>query len=382
MNLLSNWRAKASLVGDRLTVAAFYGILQEPVTESNLEKCMQVLRDWQENTMDIRSKYKASSVNGAAVGGLLAVLLSVVIIGLQSESLLAHENTLSSYTRSLRSEDPDQGALNEVSASDQTTDSSRCRLTLNLIDAATKESLPGLVRATTSDGRKEALEGLLNRGTGLRQRHPSRDWYVILKSTTVSVPRERLRIEAFSGLETELARKTIDLTDQASAEVTLPLVRFHRAATSGWRNGNTHLHLMSLTRDQADQYLKSISRADGLELVFVSYLRRAKAERNYISNTYTKQQLQQLSGHGVMFGHGEEHRHNFGSGGEGYGHVMFPIGSQARSMPTTSSMAAAGAAMKIRSTGSWTSVCECRFPQGQIGSFTISPESTSRSKSR
>jgi len=72
-----------------------------------------------------------------------------------------------------------------------------------------------------------------------------------------------------------------------------------------------------------DHYLKSISRADGLELVFVSCLRRAKAERNYISNTYTKQQLQQLSGHGVMFGHGEEHRHNFGSGGEGYGHVMF-----------------------------------------------------------
>ncbi len=249
--------------------------------------------------------------------------LLIVIIGLQSELLLAHENTLSSYTRSLRSEDPDQGALNEVSASDQTTDSSRCRLTLNLIDAATKESLPGLVRIMTSDGRIEALEGLFNRGTGLRQRHPSRDWYVILKSTTVSVPRERLRIEAFSGLETELARKTIDLTDQASAEVTLPLVRFHRAATNNWRNGNTHLHLMSLTRDQADQYLKSISRADGLELVFVSYLRRAKAERNYISNTYTKQQLQQLSGHGVMFGHGEEHRHNFGSGGEGYGHVMF-----------------------------------------------------------
>ncbi len=138
--------------------------------------------------MNIRSKYKASSVNGAAVGGLLAVLLSVVIIGLQSESLLAHENTLPSYTRSLRSEDADQIALNEVSASEKSTNSSRCRLTLNLIDAATKKSLPGLVRIMTSDGRIEALEGLFNRGTGLRQRHPSRDWYVILKSSTISVP--------------------------------------------------------------------------------------------------------------------------------------------------------------------------------------------------
>ena len=273
--------------------------------------------------MNITSEYKCSCANRAAIEGLLVVLLSVVIVGLQNESLLAHENTLSSYTHSLRSEDADQGALYEVSASDQSTDSSRCRLTLSLIDAATKESLPGLVRITTSDGRIEALEGLFNRGTGLRQQHPSRDWYVMLKSTTVSVPRERLRIEAFSGLETELALKTIDLTDQAAVEVTLSLVRFQRAVTSGWRNGNTHLHLMSLSRNQADQYLKSISRADGLELVFVSYLRRAKAERNYISNTYTKQQLQRLSGGGVMFGHGEEHRHNFGPGGEGFGHVMF-----------------------------------------------------------
>jgi hypothetical protein len=273
--------------------------------------------------MNIAFEDKCSCVNRATIRGVLAVLLSVVIIGLQNESLLAHENTLSSYTHSLHSEDADQGALNKMSASDQSTDSSRCRLTLNLIDAATKESLPGLLRITTSDGSIEALEGLFNRGTGLRKQHLSRDWYVTLKSTTVSVPRERLIIEAFSGLETELARKTIDLTNKASDEITLPLVRFHRAATSGWRNGNTHLHLMSLSRDQADQYLKSISRADGLELVFVSYLRRVKAERNYISNTYTKQQLQQLSGHGVMFGHGEEHRHNFGSGGEGYGHVMF-----------------------------------------------------------
>ena len=273
--------------------------------------------------MNITFEDKCSCVNRVAIRGVLAVLLSVVIIGLQNESLLAHENTLSSYTRSLHSEDADQGALSKVYTSDQSKDNSRCQLTLNLIDATTKESLSGLLRITTSDGHIVALEDLFNRGTGLRKQHPSRDWYVMLKSATISAPRERLIIEAFSGLETELARKTIDLTDKASVEITLPLIRFHSAATRGWRNGNTHLHLMSLSRDQADQYLKSISQADGLELVFVSYLRRAKAERNYISNTYTKQQLQQLSGNSVIFDYGEEHRHNFGSGGEGYGHVMF-----------------------------------------------------------
>jgi len=273
--------------------------------------------------MNIASEYKGSHTNCATVGQVLMAFLSVVIIGLQGELLSAHEQTLSVYTRSLRSQDADRSAPSRTSASAQSTSSSHCRLTLNLIDAATKEPLPGLVRITTFDDHVLALGDLFNRGTGLRQSHSSKDWHVVLESTAVSVPQERLTIEALTGLETELTRRTIELADQASAKVTLPLVRFHRAATSGWRNGNTHLHLMSLTRDQADQYLKSISLADGLDLVFVSYLRRAKAERNYISNTYTKQQLQQLSGHGVMFGHGEEHRHNFGPGGEGYGHVMF-----------------------------------------------------------
>jgi len=267
--------------------------------------------------MNIRSESEASCTNG--VGRLLVILLFIVIVGMSARSVSAHENTLAAFMSSLSSQD----ARSEAPAPEKSASGSCCRLTLNLVDAATKEPLPGLVRITTADGNVQALEGLFNRGTGLRQSHASRDWSVVLESATVSVPRERLKVEAFSGLETELARRTIDLVDKSSAEVTLPLVRFHYAAESGWRNGNTHLHLRSLTRDQADQCLRSISRADGLELVFVSYLRRAKGERNYISNTYTEHQLQHLSGDGVTFSYGEEHRHNFGPGGEGYGHVMF-----------------------------------------------------------
>lgn len=265
------------------------------------------------NTMNTRSKSEVSCANNTL--RLLAILSSVIICALQAGSVSAHESTLAAYARSLS---PQAAPVSEESMR-----SSRCRLTLNLVDATTNEPLPGLVRITTADGSTWALEELFNRGTGLRQSHASRQWGVVIESVTVSVPREKLTIEALRGLETELASITIDLTGKSSAEVTLPLIRFHNAAKNGWRNGNTHLHLMSLTRDRADQYLKSISRADGLELVFVSYLRRTGAERNYISNTYTEQQLRELSGDGVTFSYGEEHRHNFGGGGEGYGHVMF-----------------------------------------------------------
>ena len=55
----------------------------------------------------------------------------------------------------------------------------------------------------------------------------------------------------------------------------------------------------------------------------MSYLERFEADAGYITNEYSDDDLQALSGHDVLFGNGEEHRHNFGPGGEGYGHVMF-----------------------------------------------------------
>ncbi len=258
-----------------------------------------------------------------AVRELYPVLLLLLIASLGSTSALAHEHTLPGYAASLRQAEAEHGIDDQSSEAGESADGSVCRLTLNLVDSETKRPLSGLVRLKTSQGDVLPLEGLLNRGTGLRRSHRARQWHVVIDSATVCVPRKQLTIEALSGLETELLRKTIDLTGKATSQVTLPLAQFHRAAAHGWHNGNTHLHLMSLTRDEADRYLRSISRADGLEVVFVSFLRRVTAERNYVSNSYTKRDLQKLSGHGVMFDHGEELRHNFGPGGEGYGHVMF-----------------------------------------------------------
>ena len=144
---------------------------------------------------------------------------------------------------------------------------------------------------------------------------------------TVTVPQTKLKLEALHGLDTETLEHDVDLTGLEKADVKLPLQRFYSAAAKGLRSGNTHLHLMGLTHAEADRYLQVVPMADGLDLLYVSYLRRLPdelpAEQNYISNRFTTEDLKRLSQDGVLFGNGEEHRHNFGRGGEGYGHVMF-----------------------------------------------------------
>ncbi|MBI4622030.1 MAG: sulfatase-like hydrolase/transferase [Verrucomicrobia bacterium] len=197
------------------------------------------------------------------------------------------------------------------------------RLTLRLVDAETKQPLPGLVRIVGASGRGVELPGLLSRGLKLRAAHPGKEWYVLPEPGVVAVPREQLRIEAFSGLETELAITTVDLRESSGRELVVPLQRFLSAGRLGWRSGNTHLHVRGMTRGQADEYLRTLPTGDGVELIFVSHLARAKEDRDYISNSYARADLEALSSSILRFGNGEEHRHNFGSGGEGYGHVMF-----------------------------------------------------------
>ncbi|MHC4406606.1 MAG: CehA/McbA family metallohydrolase [Planctomycetota bacterium] len=248
---------------------------------------------------------------------LLPSFVCVLVFTPQGNPVSAHEHTLPAHAASLRADAAAEEGHHKPATG------AVCRLTLELVDADTGDPLPGLARVKTADGQVAPLAGLFNRGTGLRQDHAARDWHVVLEPVTVSVPQARLTVEAVCGLETELARQTVDLAGKATARLTLRPKRFSSVGSRGWRGGNTHLHLMSLSREEADQYLRSIALADELELAFVSYLRRVKAEKNYISNTYTKEDLERLSGGGVFFGYGEEHRHNIGPGGEGYGHVMF-----------------------------------------------------------
>ena len=46
--------------------------------------------------------------------------------------------------------------------------------------------------------------------------------------------------------------------------------------------GNTHLHLRDMTKEEADEYLRQLPVADGLKLLFISYLERHKDDQHYI----------------------------------------------------------------------------------------------------
>ena len=194
-----------------------------------------------------------------------------------------------------------------------------CSLTLTLIDDQ-EQAVPGLIRITDlTTGKELRLSGPIARGE---------NWHSVPASGTIRLPRVRLRIEALRGLDTERASTEIDLRGKEVAEQRIALVSFYDARARGLFAGNTHLHLMNMTHAEADQYLRLVPRSDNLDLVFLSYLRRVPDDRAYISNeivknSFTGGDLRRLSESGVLFGNGEEHRHNFGRYGEGYGHVMF-----------------------------------------------------------
>lgn len=204
-----------------------------------------------------------------------------------------------------------------------------CRLTLKLteIQSGQPQVVSGILRVRDVSGNLIPLSGLLNRGTGINPAPGSEQagihsWSVVPGKIQISLPQTKLTFEAFSGLETELTRTEIDLTGKASEILNLELKRFADLSPQ-YKTANTHLHLMKLSRQECDRYLQEIPAADRLDLVFVSYLERAIADKSYISNRYTKADLQALSqAAGVQFGWGEEHRHNSSGYDEGYGHVM------------------------------------------------------------
>jgi hypothetical protein len=196
-----------------------------------------------------------------------------------------------------------------------------CSLELSLVDDTTGHPLPGVVQIL-DDGQSIELAELVNRGQGVEPQGPIHRWWVLPRSTVLSVPRAALAIRAFAGLDTEMATEPIDLTHRDQATVTLRLKRFHDARRGGNLAGNTHLHLMKLSKAEADRYLREVPLVDGLDIVFLSYLERAHADLEYTSNKYTRGDLEALSRGHLHFGHGQEHRHNFGSHGEGYGHIL------------------------------------------------------------
>lgn len=201
-----------------------------------------------------------------------------------------------------------------------------CRVTLTLTDADTGRPLAGVVRITHHDGDQRVVlqpAGLDSRGWGLLAKQPDiADWFVVPQAVTIELPRRAVTLEAFSGLETEVSRVELNLSNGQPRDVSLALKRFSKSHERNWRSANTHLHLMKLTRAESDRYLRDFPAADGLDVLFVSHLKRAGADQDYITNQYPTGRLKFLETRGVVISNGEEHRHNFGPGGEGYGHVM------------------------------------------------------------
>jgi len=193
-------------------------------------------------------------------------------------------------------------------------------LRLRLVDADTGKDLAGIIRAYR-DGQDtpERLPGLLDRFRGLEKTRLG--WYVLpAGGADVTLPPTSLRLEAVSGLESALATATVDPRRDREAVVRVPFV--FRPEASRLVPGNTHLHLRGLSRAESDDYLRQVPAADGLKVLFISYLERVKDDLLYITNRYPVGDLKEFAATGVLLNNGEEHRHNFSAHGQGYGHVM------------------------------------------------------------
>src|SRR5262249_37119779 len=199
------------------------------------------------------------------------------------------------------------------------------QVSVRLLDAETGQAISGIVRAFRAGADKPlTLPGLYDRLRGLNATPTSAGWSVVpAAGGETTLPRGKVRVEAVCGLETALAVADIDLGKDPSAGVTRKLTPLFRPQRPHRVAGNTHLHLMNLTADDSDEYLKRIPAADRLKVLFISYLERFKEDVTYITNRHRVGDLKQFDATGVLVNNGEEHRHNFDAYGEGYGHGMF-----------------------------------------------------------
>jgi hypothetical protein len=199
-------------------------------------------------------------------------------------------------------------------------------LRVRLIAGDTGRTIPGCIRiraAGDPPGPWLRLDPLLPRGMGLNDKYQDLEWYVLTEEAEIAVPESKIEIEAYSGIRFERRVLEVGPDTVGPNGLEIALQPLFDPAAEGWVAGNTHLHLRRIDREMADRYLVDVSRTEGLEMVFVSYLERAVEDLEYISNSYQPVELERLSTSHLVFGPGEEYRHNFGSGGEGYGHVMF-----------------------------------------------------------
>ena len=191
-------------------------------------------------------------------------------------------------------------------------------LRIALLDAATGAALAGNVRVTNAAGVPFLLERVAPRGKELR---PG-GWHATDGAFEVAMPVGKLRVEAFQGLETEIAAREVEVLPGVGAEVELTLPRFASAFERGLASGNTHLHLMAWPVERVENYLRDTTAADQVDFAWVSHLERFDTDTPYTSNELSREELEALATPSTRFGWGEELRHNFGAYSIGYGHVL------------------------------------------------------------
>jgi hypothetical protein len=239
------------------------------------------------------------------------------------------------FTATLRAHESSRlRALLAQTNSPATLDSGpRAPVRLEIVRADTSEALVGLVRITSlSTGKHVTLPAHLGRPMG---------WYSLPANALVDVPVGEVRIEACHGLETEITSQTLRVTRGAEPQrVRLTLRSFFNSHAKGFVSANTHLHLqlstrpvagaVLRTRTEAEDYLRTTAASDALDFVYVSHLVRSSEDQNYVSNGFTRADLQRWSGDRMRFINGQEHRHEGGRstrrGGPDelrFGHVLF-----------------------------------------------------------
>ena len=236
---------------------------------------------------------------------LLLALLGISFIG--TSGVDGHPQT---RERFLRQQERRQGQVQSRRLASQPG----CALTIDLTMAGRRRPVAGNVRITPAGAEKPLELGeLIQRELG---------WFAMPARVTIQVPRSKLTVEVLHGIQSASGVREIDLSGKSEARLRINLTPFYSTSERGLVGGNTHLHLMKLTHAEMDHYLRTVPDADDLDLLFVSVLRRIPDERDYITNTFTPGDVERFGQDGVQLGFGEEHRHNFGRGGEGYGHVM------------------------------------------------------------
>lgn len=244
-------------------------------------------------------------------------VVSLIVILALGQLAQAHESTRHAADKAIRLAQAEADA----NAVDPETirELPKCQLTLSVVEFGSDTPVAANVRfLDAATGKAIPLAGEI---------HRAKNWYSIEAGTTLQLPQMKLTLQTIRGPETELTTKALNLVDKSKLSVKVPIRRFYDAKFRGLRSGNTHLHLMKLTHAEAIRYLELVPQCDDLDLVFLSHLRRIPDERDYITNqivedSFTGGSLKRLSQHGALYSNGQEHRHNFGRGGEGFGHVM------------------------------------------------------------